>query len=317
MLNHRRLCKYNERLIIPYAYRPFDNRWLYKENRFLWRSVEWLYQQFQIKNIALVSTKILAGEYFHHSFVSDRVGDYCYLSNRTKEFSIFFPLYTYDLALRSLIDDEYPNQKVFFDKIGIGFNPKAKKSNIQEKIFSLLFTSYDKKVAPEEIFYYIYAALYSNIYRQKYKEFLKIDFPKIPFTKNYKLFKQFSNFGKELADLHLLKSPLLNKTSSRFEGEGDGLIKKLNYDEKKKRIFINKNQYFTNVNSELWNYYIGGYQVLRKWLKDRKGRVLSSEEINHYIKVIKAIKETIKLQKEIDKLFPKIEKFILELKFED
>lgn len=314
LLNARRLCKYNENLITLYAYRPFDNRWIYKENKFLWRSVEWLSQQFKIENVALVSTKILAGESFHHSFISDKIGDYCYLSNRTKEFSIFFPLYTYDLTIRSVIDTEYPNQKVLFDKKGISFNPKAKKSNVREDIIKLLSSSYDQKITPEDIFYYIYAILYSNIYRQKYEEFLKIGFPKIPFTRDYKLFKQFSKLGKELVELHLLKSPLLNKVSSRFEGKNGGLVKKPRYDKKEKRVYINEKQYFTNVVPEVWNYYIGGYQVLYKWLKDRKDKYLSSEEINHYIKVIEALKQTIKTQQKIDKIYPLAEKNLI--KFE-
>jgi len=311
LLNSRHSCEYREDLIVPYAYRPFDDRWIYKENKFLWRSVEWLSQQFKIENLAIATTKILAGEHFCHSFVSDKIGDYCYLSNRTKEFSIFFPLYTYDLILRSLIDNKYPDQEVLFDKQGISFNPKAKKSNIQEDVFKLLSSSYNQKITPEDIFYYIYAILYSNTYRQKYEEFLKIDFPKIPFTQDYELFKQLSKLGKELVELHLLKSPLLSSPLSKFEGKDDNFVKKPHYDEKEKRVYINNKQFFTNVLPEVWNYYIGGYQVLFKWLKDRKGKSLKSEEINHYIKVIEAIGKTIKFQNEIDKAYLQIEKLLI------
>ena len=175
----------------------------------------------------------------------------------------------------------------------------------------MLSAAYKQAVSPEEVFYYIYAVLYSNLYRKKFEEFLKIDFPKVPFTKDYTLFRKVSNIGKELADLHLLNSPLLNNPATKFEG-GDGeFVKKWHYDSKLKRIYINEKQFFTNVAPEVWDYFIGGYQVLDKWLKDRKDKSLSSEEINHYIKVIEALKHTLEIQTNIDKIYPEIEKSLI------
>lgn len=166
---------------------------------------------------------------------------------------------------------------------------------------------YKKHISPEEIFYYIYAILYSNVYRKKYNEFLKIDFPKIPFTKNTELFNKIVDVGKELVDLHLLKSEKLEDIGAKFLITGDNRVKERKYNQEEKRLYINDIQYFDGIEPEVWNYFIGGYQVLDKWLKDRKDKILSPEDINHLLRVITALKLTIELQKEIDKLYLKIE----------
>ncbi len=188
-----------------------------------------------------------------------------------------------------------------------------------------------RKISYEDIFYYIYAVLYSNIYRKKYEEFLKIGFPKIPFTKDYKLFKELSDLGKELVDLHLLKSSNLSKPIAKFFGRGgDRKVDKRKYIEWKKPeaywpaagelpkefektgiVWINDKQFFGGIEPEVWNYQIGGYQVLDKWLKDRKGKTLTPDEIKHYCKIVTAIRKTIDLQKEIDKLYPKVEEDLI------
>lgn len=303
LLKNRKSCNYKEELLAPYAYRPFDNRWIYNENKFLWRSVEWLGQQFQFKNIALAVTKILSGEKFNHAFISDKIGDYCYLSDKTKEFAIFFPLWLYNSKNKAQAQLFSPAQL------------EPKNSNIKKEIIDSLLSSYKKPVSPEEIFYYIYTILYSNIYRQKYLEFLKIDFPRMPFTSNYEIFKKLSQLGQILVELHLLKSPLLEKSSSRFEGEGKlNLVKKVNYDPQGNKVYINESQFFTNIEPEVWNYFIGSYQVLNKWLKDRKGRYLTDEEIKTYIKIVESLRQTIRIQIEIDKLYPSVEEDLINFK---
>ncbi len=161
----------------------------------------------------------------------------------------------------------------------------------------------------KNIFYYIYAILYSNTYRTKYAEFLKIDFPRVPFTKNYKLFIQLGNLGKRIADLHLLKSKELEKIISKFPIPGNYKVDKLKYENEK--VWINKDQYFENVKDEVWQYQIGGYQVCEKWLKDRKGRTLDSEEVQTYCKILTALSKTIVLQNEIDKLYESVEENLI------
>jgi hypothetical protein len=288
-----------EKQVIPYYYRPFDIRFTIYNSKILQRARKDLMDHLVKSNIALVVTKILSSESFQHAFIADGVGDRTFISTRGKEANYYFPLW--------LHTSENKTQK----QIHILNSPEQKTSNINKEIIDLLSFSYGTPVSPEEIFYYIYAVLYSNIYREKYLEFLKIDFPRIPFTKDLNLFKKLSEIGKQLVEIHLLKSDLLNTTSSRFEGDGNESVKKVIYNAEEKRIYINENQYFTNVEPEVWNYFIGGYQVLSKWLKDRKEYRLTDEEIKTYIKIIKSLEQTIKLQKEIDSLYPQIEENLI------
>jgi hypothetical protein len=140
---------------------------------------------------------------------------------------------------------------------------------------------------------------------------LKIDFPKIPFTKNYQLFQKLAALGEQLANLHLLKSSELNQPIAKFNGKDGNRVQKPVYDDKQKRVYINGEQYFEGAEKEVWNYNIGGYQVLDKYLKDRKGRTLSAEEIKHYCHIVTILAKTIEIQKEIDKLYPSIEKELI------
>ena len=292
----------DEAKLIPYAYRPFDNRYIYFDKTIVQRLRFPLSENLLHDNLTINVTRQLLTVPFRHAFISGHVSDKCFVSLKSREATYFFPLWLYET------DKKHSNQRSLLDDTQ---RDSSRTSNIKQDFIKSLSSSYNQTVSPEEIFYYIYAILYSNIYRSRHEESLKIDFPKIPFTKDYQLFKQVSKLGEELVNLHLLKSPVLNKTSSRFEGGNGDFIKKVNYDTKQKRIYINENQYFTNIEPELWNYYIGGYQVFNKWLKDRKDRNLSSEEINHFIRVTESIKKTIEIQKEIDKLYPEVEKNLI------
>ena len=118
--------------------------------------------------------------------------------------------------------------------------------------------------------------------------------------------------GKELIDLHLLKSSKLNKLIVKFPVTGDSRVTKRDYSEKEKRVYINEKQYFESVEPEIWSYYIGGYQILDKWLKDRTGKILFREDVNHFLKVISSLNYTIDLQKQIDKIYPEVEKKLIE-----
>ena len=150
----------------------------------------------------------------------------------------------------------------------------------------------------EDIFDYIYAVLHSPSYREKYKEFLKIDFPRVPYPKDTKTFKKLVVFGAELRSLHLLESPKVNQFIITYPIVGSDTIEKLAY--KNGKVFINDEQYFGNVPELAWNFYIGGYQPAQKWLRDRKGRALTNTDIEHYQKIIVALTETNRIMKEID-----------------
>jgi len=129
----------------------------------------------------------------------------------------------------------------------------------------------------------------------------------VPFTKDYNLFIKVAELGNQLADLHLLESKFLDKPVSKYQGDsGDDKIEKIIYNEDEKRIYINQDKYFDNVIPEVWNYKTGGYQVLQKYLKDRKNRKMDAPR--HYCRIIGAITKTIEIQNQIDEAYPDIEK---------
>ncbi len=159
------------------------------------------------------------------------------------------------------------------------------------------------KVTPEEIFDYIYAVLHSPTYRERYKEFLKIDFPRVPYPKDKKIFNKLVKIGSQLRELHLMESAKLDKLITTYPESGSDTVKKIEY--KDGKVYINKDQYFGKVPEIAWEFYIGGYQPAQKWLKDRKDRTLTNEEIEHYQKIIVALVETDKLMKKVDEVVPK------------
>lgn len=157
------------------------------------------------------------------------------------------------------------------------------------------------KTTPEDIFDYIYAVLYSPSYRTKYKEFLKIDFPRVPYPRDARQFDTLVALGRELRQLHLLESPKVAQFITNYPNTGSDTVEKIIY--KDGKVFINSGQYFGSVPENAWNHYIGGYQPAQKWLKDRKGRQLSYTDIDHYQKIIVALAETARIMQEIDKVY--------------
>lgn len=154
--------------------------------------------------------------------------------------------------------------------------------------------------APIDILDYIYAVLHSPSYREKYKEFLKIDFPRVPYPKYKDTFWQLVKLGGELRQIHLLESPKVEQYITQYPIDGNNEVGKPKY--KDGKVFINDTQYFDNVPQVAWAFYIGGYQPAQKWLKDRKNRKLAFDDILHYQKIIVALSETDRLMKEIDKI---------------
>jgi very-short-patch-repair endonuclease len=169
--------------------------------------------------------------------------------------------------------------------------------------------SKEGELCPEQIFDYVYAVLHSPSYREKYKEFLKIDFPRIPYPKNAEQFEKLVAFGERLRHLHLMEFPPLlwigaGGEVANFPKSGNNRVEN-SFTQKSNdyhdcKVWINDAQYFDNVPSEAWNFYIGGYQPAQKWLKDRKGRTLTYEDIEHYRKIIFALNETDRIMNEID-----------------
>jgi predicted helicase len=225
------------------------------------------------------------------------------VSTASREANQVFPLYLYpDTSKRDLFSELEPDER---------------KPNLNPKVVAELTAAYGEEPAPEDIFHYVYAVLYADTYREKYADFLKIDFPRVPFTADFELFQLLAALGKRLVNLHLLRSEELDPPAARFQGQGDNRVartkrKGFRYEPKEERVYVNKTQYFEPVPLELWEYQIGGYQVLEKWLKDRRERQLNLEEIKTYCRVVTAIQRTIALQEEVDALYPEAEIEIVE-----
>ncbi|MCY3867725.1 MAG: hypothetical protein OXG68_20000, partial [Chloroflexi bacterium] len=159
---------------------------------------------------------------------------------------------------------------------------------------------------PEDVFDYAYAIFHSPTYRQRYAEFLKIDFPRLPLTSDVELFAALVQLGAELVDLHLMKSAQLSEFITTFDIEDGNEVARgfPKYNEVNQRVYINKTQFFGGVSPEIWDFHIGGYRVAEKWLKDRRGRLLSYDDLTHYQKIIVALSETRRLMSAIDDAIP-------------
>lgn len=283
-----------EGLILPVLYRPFDFRSIFYHDSLVWRTVKKVMLNMTEKNLGLLFTRPQSPRYEFSVLTSENIVDQCVVGNKSAGAGISYiaPLYLY--GNKNKID--------LFD-----LDKPERRPNIAPKLFTAFLEVYKKAPTPEEIFYYIYAVFYSNIYRIKYAEFLKTDFPRVPFTKNLETFERMGEKGTELAELHLLKSPALDTPLVRFQGKGDNRVEKHKYDEKELRVYVNKDQYFEGVEKEVWEYMVGGYQVLDKWLKDRKKRTLSLEDIRHYCRMYTALKKTIVIQRDIDGIYGEVE----------
>ena len=169
-----------------------------------------------------------------------------------------------------------------------------KRANLDKDIVAKLRVSASprEELSPEDIFDYIYGVLHSPAYRAKFKEFLKVDFPRIPYPKDSDEFVRFRDAGRELRMTHLMRDaePTLSETRARFPVAGDNTVDKVQWEGG--RVYINATQYFDNVPVEAWEQPIGGYRPAEKWLKDRKGRVLTQEDLKHYQRIILALAKT-------------------------
>lgn len=152
------------------------------------------------------------------------------------------------------------------------------------------------RFAPEDVFAYAYAVFHSPTYRTRYAEFLKIDFPRLPLTSNVDLFRTLVSLGAELVSLHLMETQLDSDVC--FPEKGNDVVELVKYEDEK--VWINKKQFFAGIPQTAWDFHIGGYQVCHKWLKDRKGRTLSFDDLQHYQSIVAALARTIELMNEID-----------------
>lgn len=290
----------NVSYIQPIYYRPFDLKYIYYDKALIARAREKVMQHFIAPdNIGISLCKqFKSGSNYQHCLINNKIIESSYVSNKTSEITSTFPLYiSAQTALQQPLLGSDVRKPNFNMQIVTSISEKLKVPFSDEKELNL------NTFAPIDLLDYIYAVLYSPSYRSTYIEFLKIDFPRIPYPKNSETFWQLVDLGSNLRKLHLLELPETTKFITKYSVDGSNHIEKVIYAEQK--VWINDTQYFDGVPESVWNFYIGGYQPAQKWLKDRKGRNLEFEDIQHYQKIIVALVETEKLMQDIDKIVSK------------
>jgi predicted helicase len=288
--------------VVPILYRPFDTRYTYYTGRsrgfHCMPRGEVMRHMLAGRNLGLVARRQMIGELMSYFYVSKFIISDGVIRSDNKGGESLFPLYLYPTKGEMQFEGgkRRPNLnpefiKAVSEKLGLKFIEDGK-GDLKETF------------GPEDILNYAYAVFHSPTYRIRYAEFLKIDFPRLPLTSDKELFRKLVEKGAELLSLHLMESPALNNLITKYPIPGPNEVEKISYDDNTQRVYINKTQYFEGIPAEVWNFYIGGYQVCQKWLKDRKGRTLSYDELTHYQKVIVALQETIRIMAEIDDLIP-------------
>lgn len=294
---------YRAEAVIPVLYRPFDVRWLYFDPVALGRAREsTMRHMIAGSNVGLVTLRINGGG-----------DDFVCLSTRHVVEKGSLPRGNYSLFPLYLYNDKLPTNLFEDSRL-----PENRSANLAKELtaefgarLGLFFLADGKgdqveTFGPEDVFDYMYAIFHSPTYRSRYAEFLKIDFPRLPLTSNVKLFRELSRLGSELVVLHLMDRVASNITTYPVAGASE--VEKVRYTEPGEagsgegRVWINSAQYFEGVPPELWNLHVGGYQVLGKWLKDRKGRQLTYDDLTHYHHIVSALNETIRLMSELDAL---------------
>ncbi len=280
-----------ERHIKPIHYQPYDTRWTYYTGQtkgFHCMPRPTNMPNLLSENVAICVCRIVKSPIWQHALITDKITENCYISNTTSESAHVFPLYL------------YPDSEGLLGSAERELNFKPEFLTALSEVLQLPQTppfQLPEGITPEEILAYIYAVLYSPTYRERYYEFLKYDFPRIPLSPNIDHFRKLASLGQELINWHLLKDVQIPHRH-RFEGEGDGVISKVRYEDDK--VWINAAQHFTDVPAKVWEYEIGAYQVCEKWLKDRKDKELSRDELKQYRSILVAIAETLQIVEKID-----------------
>jgi len=288
-------------LITSCAYRPFDNKWTYLDEAFVDRPRSLLKKHIlNHNNISLEVSKQISNLPWQHIFIADRPAESCLVSNKTKEGNYSFPLYIYQDNNQS---DIFNNSKRKHN-INIGWM-----QHLLAKVgaYKWVDDHEEKKsgdenvISPLDILDYVYAVLHAPAYRERYKDFLKSGFPRIPSADDKHSFWELAKLGEKLRQLHLAEDQVIFNPKTDFSVTGNNFVENVEY--RGDKVYINESQYFSNVSKEAWEFYIGGYQPAQKWLKDRRGTKLDYEEITHYQKIILALSETKKIMEAVDGVF--------------
>jgi predicted helicase len=332
--------QYKDERLRKFSYRPFDNRWTYHDLAILELDRRDVLGHLYFENIGLVTLRrTRSQDNWNFALATEHPTDKSYITSLDNAY--VFPLYLYttpeETAGTLFAQTETTRKanlapafiKAMEEKLGMRFvdltlpfghpSPTGRgESAAPPSALGKGAGGLGQVFTPEDVFYYAYAVFHNPTYRTRYAEFLKIDFPRLPLTGNRKLFFKLVEKGRELVELHLLKSSKVDDFITTYPEPGSNKVEKAGHAPSPQplsspkgapkgrggRVWINEKQYFGQVPEEVWNFKVGGYQVCDKWLKDRKGRVLSGEDITHYQRVVVALKETIRLMQEIDKTIP-------------
>lgn len=297
---------FNSGCLKEISYRPFDKKYIYYNDSFIERSRKDVMKNYEEDNIGLLTTKAFRGKNFSHLFVTKSISEAIFLSGTSASNAINIPLW--------LIKSDKQKKILGGDK--------EKVTNLSasylEQLCSILKIPFNESAENQDsfgsvdVFDYIDAVLSSKEYRQKYNEFLKIDYPHIPYPKNKETFFKLVDQGSQLRQLHLMESESLENFISAYPIAGNNAVtNKINekdwelYDKENQlgRIWINKDQYFEGIPLKVWEFYVGGYQPAQKWLKDRSGKTLSFDDILHYQKIIMSLHETDKVMQAINEIY--------------
>ena len=318
-------------LIKPILYRPFDTRFTYytgTSRGFLCRPRQKVIQNMLMgHNLGIIVCRQQSerGQPWAHVGVTESAIESCSISNKTREINYILPLYVYTSSSVDTDDGERgiqrrPNFDSRFtaeleQRLGIPFD--SKDCGALESTF-----------VPDDVFHYIYATLHSPTYRRRYEQFLRADFPRVPLPDDLNQFRALAELGRRLSAIHLLDTGALGTVDLRFPVPGDNVVEpghpkyfapgETPMDEHQSvtagRVYLSRSarsrgaqpprlgQYFEGIEPDVWAFRTGGYQPMEKWLKDRKGRTLDFSDLTHYRRMAAAIRETIRLMTEIDRV---------------
>lgn len=263
--------------IQPILYKSFDERWIFYDESLLFIRGAAIMKHMQGNNMGIVISWNTKSAPWRNALVTDKLTDHTVFTMQSSGSASIYPLFLY--------------------------NDSEQQYNFQAEFINTVQAKYGDEVTLEDVFYYIYAVLYSPAYRTKYKEFLKKGPPHIPFIDDVEAFRRLSVLGKELVDLHLMRNGQfwVNLPDHAVFGvTGSNQVKKTKH--KVGRVWVNETQYFDNVPRKCQKVYIGNYRVLKQWLKSRKQRQLTAKEITTFIGIVEVIKQTLALQKQIDSI---------------
>lgn len=304
---------YDQSFVKPIAYRLFDTRWTFftgQSRGFICRPRKEVMRHMIQDNLGLqIAKQQKSPGTYRQVWVHEGLAESSLVSNRTSEIGSTHPLYLYPDPDSEQADALAPTER------SLNLNPR-----LFAQICESAGIDHTNNAGPEDdfrspagdarpsevkVFDYIYGILHSPEYRETFSEFLKIDFPRIPFPARPEVFKHVSEKGEALRRLHLMEPAAIGGTANPFMGEHEDdeerdRVAAAHPKRKDGHVWINPQQYFENVPEAAWNFHIGGYQPAQKWLKDRKGRALSMDDIGHYQKIIKILLETDRIMKEIE-----------------